>query len=58
MIVNYAGFYDPLLDQFERALAAGFESEGLRRFFAVTGDPVEAVALCEGEAAGDPPGTS
>ncbi len=58
VIVNYAGFYDPLLDQFERALAAGFESEGLRRLFAVTGDPVEAVALCEREAAGAPPGMS
>ncbi len=57
VIVNCAGFYDPLLEQFERALAAGFERESLRGFYRVTGDPVEAVSLCEGGAGGRPPGT-
>ena len=47
VLVNVDGFYAPLLDQVERAVAAGFERPERRDYLAVTADPVEAVALCE-----------
>ncbi len=47
VLLNTAGFFDPLLAQFERAAAAGFEKPAHLAFHAVTKDPEEAVRLCE-----------
>jgi predicted Rossmann-fold nucleotide-binding protein len=41
------GFWQPLLDLFERAIADGFEEPAARSHWAVARTPAEAVAICE-----------
>jgi uncharacterized protein (TIGR00730 family) len=48
VLLNTAGYFDPLLAQLGRAVAAGFEKPAHRAFYAVTADPGAAVTLCEG----------
>jgi hypothetical protein len=47
VLLNAGGFWDPLLDWFERAVDAGFERPGARAWWAVATTPAEAVSLCE-----------
>lgn len=47
VLVNTAGFFDPLLAQIERAVADDFDRPAVRDYFAVTDDPAAAVLLCE-----------
>jgi uncharacterized protein (TIGR00730 family) len=47
VLLNTAGFFDPLLQQIERAIDAGFVRAEHRALLAVTDDPVRAVDLCE-----------
>jgi uncharacterized protein (TIGR00730 family) len=49
VLLNTLGFFEPLLEQIERAIAAGLEKPRHRDFFALTGDPREAVRLCEAQ---------
>ena len=51
VLLNTAGFFDPLLAQIERAIADGFVRPEHRALYAVTDDPVRAVDLCEQGAA-------
>lgn len=49
VILNTAGYYDPLLQMIDRAEEQGFMRKGRpRRLFAVTRDPTQAVALALG----------
>ncbi len=50
VLLNTAGFFDPLLAQIERCIADGFVRPEHRALLAVTDDPADAVALCEREA--------
>jgi len=47
VLLNADGFYDPLLDWVERAIADGFEKPERRAYLSVTADPARAVVLCE-----------
>ncbi len=47
VVLNTAGFYDPLLAQVERAIEEGFDDASVRRYFQVTDDPAAVVSLCE-----------
>ena len=47
MLLNTAGFFDPLLAQIERAVEEGFDAPAARRYFCVTDDPHGAIDLCE-----------
>ena len=47
VVLNTAGFYDPLLAQIERAIDAEFDDASVRHYFQVTDDPAAVVALCE-----------
>jgi len=47
VFLNTADFFDPLLAQLERAVREGFDDQETLGYFAVTADPVEAVALLE-----------
>ena len=47
VLLNTAGFFDPLLAQIERAIADGFVRPEHRALCAVTADPAHAVDLCE-----------
>src|SRR5262249_3326861 len=51
VLVDTGGYFQPLVAQFERAIADGFDDPDMREAFAVTGDPEDAVALC-GSASG------
>ncbi len=51
VLLNTGGYFDPLLEQIERAIADGFEAAASRSLFHVTDDPVRAVSLCEAIAA-------
>jgi uncharacterized protein (TIGR00730 family) len=46
VLVDTAGFFQPLVAQIERAIRDGFDDAELREAFAVTDDPERAVALC------------
>jgi uncharacterized protein (TIGR00730 family) len=47
VLVNTAGFFDPLLAQIERAVEEGFDAPAALSYFRVTDDPRAAVDLCE-----------
>jgi uncharacterized protein (TIGR00730 family) len=47
VLLNTAGFFDPLLAQIERAIGDGFVRPEHRALFAVTAEPAHAVELCE-----------
>jgi len=47
VLLNTAGYFDPLLAQVERAVGEGFEAPAARSYFRVTDDPRGAVDLCE-----------
>jgi len=47
VLLNAHGFWDPLLDWFERAVEAGFEKPAARAWWAVAATPAEAVLACE-----------
>jgi uncharacterized protein (TIGR00730 family) len=47
VLLNTAGFYEPLLAQIERAVAEGFDAPEVRGYLRVTDDPCSAVRLCE-----------
>ena len=47
VFVNTLGFFDPLLALIDAAVEARFDRPEVRDYFAVTGDPREAVELCE-----------
>lgn len=47
VLLNTAGFFDPMLEQVDRAIADGFVKAEHRGLFAVTRDPVRAISLCE-----------
>ena len=47
VLLNTAGFFDPLLEQIERAIDAGFIRDEHRSLLAVTDDPAAAIDLCE-----------
>ena len=47
VLLNTAGFFDPLLAQIERAVEEGFEAPAALGYFCVTDDPSGAVDLCE-----------
>jgi uncharacterized protein (TIGR00730 family) len=47
VLLNTAGFFDPLLAQIERAVEEGFDAPAARSYFCVTDDPRGAVELCE-----------
>jgi uncharacterized protein (TIGR00730 family) len=47
VLLDVEGFWQPLLAQIERAVAAGFEDPGNRRFARVAATPAQAVDLCE-----------
>jgi uncharacterized protein (TIGR00730 family) len=47
VLLNTAGFFDPLLAWIERAIVDGFVRAEHRGLFSVTDDPAQAVALCE-----------
>ena len=47
VLLNTAGFFDPLLAQIERAVEEGFETPAALGYFCVTGDPSGAIDLCE-----------
>jgi predicted Rossmann-fold nucleotide-binding protein len=49
VLLNTLGFFEPLLEQIERAIAAGLEKPTHRDFYALTDDPQEAVRLCEAQ---------
>jgi hypothetical protein len=51
VLLNTAGFFDPFLQQIERAIDAGFVRPEHRALLAVTEDPVHAIDLCEQEPA-------
>jgi hypothetical protein len=53
VLLDTAGYWAPLVAQFEAAIAEGFDREEVRGYFAVTRDPEQAVLLCE--AAPGPP---
>src|SRR5262245_53284787 len=46
VLVDTGGYFQPLVAQFERAIADGFDDPDMREAFAVTDDPDHAVALC------------
>ena len=48
VFLNTEGFFDPFLAQIDAAVAADLDAREVTRYFAVTRDPKEAVALCEG----------
>jgi len=47
VFLNTAGFFDPLLAWFDRAVEAGFDDDAVRGYFGVTADPIEALDLLE-----------
>jgi len=47
VLLNTAGFFDPLLAQIERAVEEGFDAPAARSYFRVTDDPHAAIDLCE-----------
>ena len=47
VLLDLDGFWTPLLDLFERAIADGFERPAHRRFWSLARSPAEAVTLCE-----------
>jgi uncharacterized protein (TIGR00730 family) len=47
VLLNTAGFFDPLLAQIERAVEEGFDAPEVRSYFCVTDDPHGAIDLCE-----------
>ena len=47
VLLNTAGFFDPLLAQIERAVEEGFDAPAARSYFRVTDDPRDAIDLCE-----------
>ena len=47
VLLNTAGFFDPLLAQIERAVEEGFDAPAARGYFRVTDDPHGAIDLCE-----------
>ncbi len=47
VLLNTAGFFDPLLAQIERAVEEGFDAPVARSYFCVTDDPRGAIDLCE-----------
>jgi len=47
VLLNTAGFYDPLIALIERAISEGFDGPGARDYFRVTDDPAAVVDLCE-----------
>lgn len=47
VLLNTAGFFDPLLAQIERAVEEGFDAPAVRSYFCVTDDPGGAIDLCE-----------
>ena len=50
VLLNTAGFFDPLLAQIERAVEEGFDAPAARSYVGVTDDPRGAIDLCEGSA--------
>jgi uncharacterized protein (TIGR00730 family) len=50
VLLNTAGFFDPLLAQIERAVQEGFDAPAALGYFCVTDDPRAAVELCEASA--------
>ena len=54
VLLDVAGFWQPLLALFERAVEAGFERPEHRRFWSVARDPAEAIRLCEVGRSGAP----
>lgn len=47
VLLDVEGFWTPLLDFVERAIADGFEKPARRAYLSRTSDPAEAVRLCE-----------
>lgn len=47
VFVNTEGYFDPFLAQIQAAVAAELDAREVTRYFTVTRDPREAVALCE-----------
>ena len=54
VLLDTDGFFQPLLEQIERAIRDGFDDSDVRESFAVTDDPERAVALCAAGAAPAP----
>jgi uncharacterized protein (TIGR00730 family) len=47
VLLNTAGFYDPLIQQAQRFVAEGFDKPEIFDYWRVTDDPELAVSLCE-----------
>jgi uncharacterized protein (TIGR00730 family) len=47
VLLNTAGYFEPLLAQIQRAVEGGFEDRERRDFFEVTADAEDAVERCE-----------
>lgn len=47
VLLNTAGFYDPLIRLVERFVAEGFDKPAVLDYWRVTDDPERAVSLCE-----------
>ena len=47
VLLNTAGFWDPLVELLERFVENGFDKPAVRDYWRVTDDPSRAVSLCE-----------
>ena len=55
IIVNVAGYFDPLLAMFERIFTEGFTDQRHRRLFSVVATPTDALTLLDGFTPPAPP---